>query len=116
MLGRERVEDGGCERLHSNGGAGILYRRPSWFNDSKSMGGGLRQADCCDFKAGGHGGRSRAGSNLGGGVCECATRAGIRGRISTEREGIGALGRRNGDHAGEICGSGGGSFYERADL
>src|SRR5258708_13217172 len=108
MLGRGRAEDGGGGRVRSGGRAGVVYWGARGIDRRESLGGGLREEDRGRFTFGVDSGRSFRGNVLRGGVCECAARPGIRGFLSTEREGIGAAGRRNGDRTGEVCGSSGG--------
>src|SRR2546427_1709714 len=108
MPGGGQAEDGGCGSLRNGGRAGVVYRGASRIDDRKGVVGGLRKADRGSLAFGSPGYRSCWGDELGSGICECAKGPGIRGRLSTKREGIGAIGRRNGDRGGEIYRSSGG--------
>src|SRR5260370_388324 len=116
MLGRGRAEEGGGGGVRSGGGAGVVYWGARGIDRRESVGGGLREEDRGRFTCGVGSGRSFRGNVLRGGVCECAARPGIRGFLSTERERIGAAGRRNGDRTGQVPGSRRGSGEGRKDF
>src|SRR2546427_2756802 len=116
MLGRERAEDGGCGSLRNGGRAGVVYRGASRIDDRKGVVGGLRKADRGSLAFGSPGYRSCWGDELGSGICECPKGPGIRGRLSTKREGIGAIGRRNGDRGGGIFQNHGGVWGKLKNL
>src|SRR5260370_24598967 len=116
MLGRGRAEEGGGGGVRSGGGAGVVYGGGRGFDGRESLGGGLGKEDRGGLTFGVGSGRSFRGNVLRGGVCECAARPGIRGFLSTERERIGAAGRRNGDRTGQVPGSRRGSGEGRKDF
>src|SRR6266436_693394 len=100
MLGGGRAKNRGCGSIRGSGGAGLVYRGAGGIDGRESVGGGLWKEDRGGLAFGSLGGRSLWRNELGSGICQCPTRTGIRSRLSTEREGIDATGRRNGDCAG----------------
>src|SRR6266852_4795904 len=100
MLGWGRAKNGVRGRLRSGGRAGLVYWRTGGIDGRESLGGGLCKEDRGGLAFGSLGCRSHRRDELGSSICQCPTRTGIRSHLSTEREGIDATGRRNGDCAG----------------
>src|SRR5260370_35109195 len=105
MLGRGQAADGGGVRVRSGSRAGVVYRGASWFDCRESVGGSLREEDRRSLAFGSSSGGGRCRNGLCSGLCECTAGAGIRGRLSTERGGVGATGGRKGGWPGSGLGS-----------